>query len=272
MKNKTKSRIAMSMAVGLALMAGVLCWLLLSWGRAARTPPSPGAPTSTGGDPAAPSLTIISGASSSTGEDAASEASDDGFPIVDWTYWQSVNPDVIGWITVPGTTIDSPIVQAPPDEPDYYLSHDIYGDYNIYGAIHLDAECSEQGLDSRNAVILGHHSGNLNAAPFGIIQRYADETFASEHATILLQTPEWKRTYEVRFAQIVNGLDPSKRTTFNGDEDFRAWYDGMWADAAMKLDVITEPEQVISLVSCSYYLHPENERTVVVASGDKMVP
>ena len=179
MTNKTKSRIAMGMAMGFALMAGVLCWLLLSWGQAANTPPSPGAPPSAGGTPAIPSLTITSGASFPTGEDAASEAADDSFPIVDWAYWQGVNPDVIGWITVPGTTINSPIVQAPTDSPDFYLSHDVYGNYNIYGAIYLDAECAEAGLNSRNAVILGHHSGNLDAAPFGVIQEYVDKSFAA---------------------------------------------------------------------------------------------
>ena len=273
MTNETKSRILLGMSVGFALMAAILCWLLHSWGGAARTPPSPRTLSPTQGNTVDPSLTVTSGESSSTGEDAASE--DDGFPIVDWEYWQNVNPDVIGWITVPGTTIDSPIVQAPEADPDFYLSHDVYGSYNVYGAIHLDAECAETGLDSRNAVILGHHSGNLDAAPFGVIQEYADETFATGHATILLQTPEWTRTHEVRFAQIVNGLEPTKRTVFHNDGEFRSWYRDMLADAAMTLDSATEPEQVISLVSCSYYVHPENERTVVVASesgGDQMVP
>lgn len=268
MTNKTKARIAAGMAVGFALLAATLCWLLLSWGQAARTPPSPEAPPSTDDDPASPSPTISSGASSLAGEDAASETEDDGdgFPTVDWAYWQGVNPDVIGWITVPGTTINSPIVQAPTGDPDFYLSHDVYGNHNIYGAIHLDAECAEKGLDSRNAVILGHHSGNLDAAPFGVIQEYVDEVFAAEHATVFLQTPDWKRTYGVRFARLVNGQEPSKRTIFHSDEDYRAWYDGMRADATMTLDAATEPDQAVSLVSCSYYLHPENERTVVVAS------
>ena len=275
MTNKTKSRILLGMSVGFALMAAILCWLLHSWGGAAQTPPSPRILSPTQGDTADPSLTITSDASSSTGEDDASEAADDGFPTVDWAYWQGVSPDVIGWITVPGTTINSPIVQAPTDDPDFYLSHDVYGNYNVYGAIYLDAECVEAGLDSRNAVILGHHSGNLEAAPFGVIQEYADETFAAGHATILLQTPEWKRAYEVRFAQIVNGLEPSKRTVFHNNEDFRMWYDAMRMDASMTLDGTMEPEQAVSLVSCSYYVHPENERTVVVASesgGDQMVP
>lgn len=248
MRTGIKSCIVLSAAAVLALMAVVLCCILHSWEQAAQTPPSPDT------------------VSSSTRDDITASSEADSFPEVDWSYWQGINPDVIGWITVPGTTIDSPIVQDPKDAPDYYLSHDVYRNYNIYGAIHLDAECADDGLASRNAVLLGHHAENLSAAPFGVIQKYVDASFAVDHAIVLLQTPDWQRTYKVRFSQIISGLEPAKRTTFMDDKDFRDWYDGMKSAAAMTLDAITEPEQTLSLVSCSYYLHPDNERTVVVAS------
>lgn len=81
-----------------------------------------------------------------------------------------------------------------------------------------------------------------------------------------MQTPEWRKTYEVRFAQIVNGLENNKFTSFADDEAFQTWYDGARDDAAMTLDTETEPLSVISLVSCSYNIWVANERTVVVAS------
>lgn len=248
MKARTKSRIALGLAAAFLLAAAGMFAALQSWRSAAKTPPSPnGVPVS--------SETATEG----TGDD-------DPFPVVDWDYWQGVNPDVIGWITVPGTTIDSPVVQAPKDDPTYYLKHDVYGNYNPHGAIYLDAEC-EDGLLSRNAVIMGHHYGNdVEAAPFGTIAEYKDEGFASGHATVYLQTPEWRKTYEVRFAQIVNGLERNKFTSFADDEAFQTWYDGARADAAMVLDAETEPQSVISLVSCSYNIWVANERTVVVAS------
>lgn len=247
MKARTKSRIALGLAAALLLAAAGMFAVLQSWRSAAGTPPSPnGVPASS---------------------EAASEATGDAdpFPVVDWDYWQGVNPDVIGWITVPGTTIDSPVVQAPKDDPTFYLKHDVYGNYNPHGAIYLDAEC-EDGLLSRNAVIMGHHFSDLDAAPFGIIAEYKDEGFAREHSTVYLQTPEWKKTYEVRFVQIVNGLERNKFTSFADDTAFQTWYDGARADAAMVLDAETEPQSVISLVSCSYNIWVANERTVVVAS------
>lgn len=249
MKARTKSHIAFCLAAVLLAAATALVWLLFSWRQAADTPPSP-------------NLT------SEEQEKAIEEAEESGgFPVVDWAYWQGINSDIIGWITVPGTTINSPILQAPVDDPEYYLHHDVYKNYNPHGAIYLDAECEELGLLSKNAVIMGHHFGNdLEGAPFGIISSYTDESFAREHATVLIQTPEWQRTYEVRFAQIVNGTEPNKRTVFAGDEDYRDWYDSARSEATVVLDADTEPEQTISLVSCSYFIWVQNERTVVVTS------
>ena len=243
MRARTKSRIAMGLAAVLLLGAAGVFALLQAWRSASKTEPSP------------------------NGIPATSEAeADDPYPTVDWDYWQGINTDVIGWVTVPGTTINSPIVQAPKDDPGYYLKHDIYRNYNPYGAIYLDADC-EAGLLSRNAVIMGHHILNeYDAAPFSIIERYTEDGFASGHATVYLQTPEWKKTYEVRFAQIVNGAAHGKFTSFADDMAFQTWYEGAREDAAVVLDPETEPQSVISLVSCSYNIWVENERTVVVAS------
>lgn len=243
MKKRTKSRIALAVSGVFMLGAISLFAFLLYCRQAAQTPPSPNA----------------------TVEDVKEDG--DGFPVVDWAYWQGVNPDVIGWVTIPETTVDSPILQAHADAPDYYLRHDVYGNYNPHGAIYLDADCEELGLSSRNAVILGHHIGDdFVSAPMGTIANYSDAAFAAEHSVILIQTPTAKMTYGVRFAQIVNGLERNKRIDFEGDTDFHSWYGTQLDAAAMVLDAETEPEQVISLVTCSYNIWVDNERTVLVTS------
>ena len=242
MKKRTKSRIALSASAVFLLSAAAMVALLLMSREAAITPPSPNAPE-------------------------AVEDSGDGFPEVDWAYWQGINPDVIGWVTIPGTSVNSPILQAHADAPEYYLRHDVHGNYNPHGCIYLDAACEELGLSSRNVVIMGHHFWNDTvAAPMGIIASYTDEAFAREHANVLIQTPTAKMTYEARFAQIVNGRERNKRIDFEGEADFRAWYGESRANAAMVLDSETEPKQVISLVTCSYNIWVDNERTVLVTS------
>ena len=160
--------------------------------------------------------------------------------------------------------------QAHASDPDYYLHHDIYRNYNPLGALYLDAECEKEGFQSPNAVILGHSLTLGNAVTcFGNIQRYSGKSFASEHQTVLIQTPNTKMRYTVRFANIVKGWEPTKRTVFAGDSDFRNWYDSSRESAAMVLDTDSEPNQVISLVSCSYNFWKQNERTVVTTSIDQ---
>lgn len=246
LKKVTKSRIALAASgLLLAAAAGVLV-LFLHFEQAANPSPSPN------GTPEA--------AGEANGEESP-------FPVVDWDYWKGVNPDVIGWVIIPGTDVNHPIVQAHADAPDFYLKHDVYKDYNPLGAIYLDADCEELGLSSRNAVLMGHHiEGAGGATAFGIIKSYKDKAFASDHATVLIQTPTAQMEYTVRFSQIVKGWEPVKRTSFEGDADFRQWYDSCRSEAAMVLDGETEPGQTVSLVSCSYNYWAWNERTVVVTS------
>lgn len=204
------------------------------------------------------------------GDAAAAEAGQGEWPEVDWAWWQARNPDVIGWITVPGTDINHPICQAHADDPDFYLTHDAYGDYNPLGAVYLDAECEAEGLSSRNAVVLGHSRRLTGAVTgFGYVMSYAGREFAASHADVLIQTPAGRTRYKVRFANVVPGWEPSKRTSFESDADFRSWYDGERASADMVLDADAEPERVVSLVSCSYYTWKSNERTVVTTSAER---
>lgn len=245
MRKRTKSRIALAVSVLLLAAAAGILVLFLHFEQAANPSPSP----------------------NGTHETIDIEAADSLFPVVDWEYWKGVNPDVIGWVTIPGTDVNHPIVQAHADAPDFYLKHDVYKNYNPLGAIYLDADCEELGLSSRNAVLMGHHIGGANGATaFGVIASYKDKAFASDHATVLIQTPTAQMEYTVRFSQIVKGWEPVKRTSFEGDADFRQWYDDCRSKAAMVLDGEIEPGQTVSLVSCSYNYWAWNERTVVVTS------
>ena len=106
-----KSRAAFAAAAVFLAVAAILFGVLLHFYRDASPSPSPnGTPQET------------------ATESAGGRESE--FPTVDWDYWKSVNGDVIGWITVPGTDINHPILQAHASDPDYYLHHDIYRNYN----------------------------------------------------------------------------------------------------------------------------------------------
>lgn len=185
----------------------------------------------------------------------------DGFPSVDWAHLQSANPAIVGWVTVPGTTIDFPVCAASADAPNYWLTHDASGGYNIYGVPFLDADCAGGIEGSRNTVILGHnfHGGRM-FAPFA---DYLDEDFAREHRTVLLQTPTAKYRLKVMAAEAIPGWQKAKVTEFENDGQFLR-YVGERLEAA---DVVLENdlgiERLFTFVTCSYTQWAQNERTCV---------
>ncbi len=188
---------------------------------------------------------------------------DDGFPFVDWAYWRDTNPAVIGWVTIPGTSIDHPIVQGPVEDPDYYLDHDVHGNPNSHGCPYLDADCAELGLLSPNSVIFAHHMDD--GSMFSQIADFSDAAFAAKHPTILLQTPEWKATLTPRMVGIVNANSELKWTGFADDATFSAWWQEKRDDAILDLGSGETPARAYSFVTCSYNTW-SNERTVVYAA------
>lgn len=125
-----------------------------------------------------------------------------------------MNPDVVGWIEVPGTSISQPVVKAPGEDPTYYLSHDVYRERNFWGCPYVDAGC-KAGLSSWNAVIFGH---NISYPPamFHELEGYRSGQFAAEHAEVVLHTPSCTRRLAVAGADTVPGWEHAKRVEFAG--------------------------------------------------------
>lgn len=243
MKRKTKSRIAFGVSGALLLIAAALVGAYL-WMSSKAEAPSP--------SPSADEVEYV-------------EEQGGLFPVIDWDYWKSVNPDVIGWVTVPGTAIDYPVVQARESDPTYYLNHDVYGSWNIYGCPYLDSECADDGFMSPNAVVFAHHMNN--GSMFSDFAKYNSWDYALEHSQILLQTPDEKRVLETRFVDIISAWSTLKRTEFLNETDYRAWYLEMSDEADVVLDGESRPSHVLTFVTCSYN-YWSNERTLVVASPE----
>ncbi len=245
MRRRTAARVAGALACAAVCAIGASIWAVSSMrGAAASTEASPRA-------------------------EHAADA--DGFPAVDWGYWKGVNPDVIGWITVPGTPIDYPVVQASAADPGHYLDHDVYGNWNYAGCPYLDAACAEGGLlGSKNAVVSGHNLGWGDEALFASIARYTDESFAAAHRTVLVQTPEAKQALQVAGAARIRGGEQVKRTEFSSEGDWRDYVARRLAECSVVLDEGAEDaEAMVTICTCSYVEWADDERTLVYATAER---
>jgi sortase B len=210
-----------------------------------------------------------------TGHD---ETSIDTFPFIDWDFWAQQNPDVVGWITVPDTGIDCPVVKAPANDPERYLTHDAYGAWNWCGCPYLDADCvlpqtidDPLGLsDSEGALVPNHvisgHTLNGSHAFSADFSRYSDPGFVRGHPHILIQSPEMRCTLYVTAVSVENDSGFAQRTSFADHSDYVSWWKRVRRIATLYADEESAaPKSLYTFCTCSYGSN-EDERTLVFAS------
>lgn len=103
------------------------------------------------------------------------------------------NADTVGWLTIPETDIDYPVMQTPGDDY-YYLYRDFYGNENGNGSLFVAAGCDVEGA-STNWIIRGQNM--KSGAMFGGLLKYRKKDYMQEHNVIFLDTLEGRRTYEI---------------------------------------------------------------------------
>ncbi|MBQ3588855.1 MAG: chloride channel protein, partial [Clostridia bacterium] len=89
---------------------------------------------------------------------------------------KTANSDVIGWIYVPGTAIDYPLVQG--SDNSKYLNTAWDGTWNKAGAIFMEERNSAE-FDDFNTIIYGHNMGN--GSMFSDLHLYRDPGFLPEN-------------------------------------------------------------------------------------------
>ncbi len=182
-------------------------------------------------------------------------------------YYQDVyakNDDMIGWISIPGTDIDYPVMQSV-DAPDFYLDHGFDKQKSAYGALYVQENCSI--LNSDNLIIYGHNM--KNGKMFSDLCRYADKCFYEEYKTIYFDTLDVFGTYEIvyvfrtevykdgcfKYYNFVNARNEDDFNAFMAKCDDLKLYDtGVTASYG---------DRLITLSTCDPYA--KNGRMVVVA-------
>ena len=174
---------------------------------------------------------------------------------------QAEYPDVKGWISIPGTCVDYPVLQSSADDPEYYLRRTYKGEHRTAGSIFFQWDCSPE---SKNLVVYGHNMSD--GTMFAVLQKMADETFRKEHSQILLQTSDGLREYRIA-AVLKTDIQklPFNRTEFADDADFLSFQKELFAQSLYKPETIPGADcRLLTLVTCSYEW--ESARTVVVAA------
>lgn len=158
---------------------------------------------------------------------APEESTEPVAELRDLTELFAQNQDCIGWLCVPETQIDYPVMFTL-EEPQRYLRRSFYGAYSQSGVPFLDFRCNENS----NLILYGHNM--KNGTMFGSLTGYTDANFAAEHPVIELQTAAGLSRYAVFAVAAVQKTDP--------------WYDFIESSDSAKFE-----EQVENLLRNACY-------------------
>ncbi len=106
-----------------------------------------------------------------------------------------LNHDLVGYLNFPYDYLNLryPVMQTPEDD-DYYLSHDFYGNESIVGCPYVPASC-DVFAPSDNIVIYGHNlkTGGM----FNKLTYYREKSYWESHQTFHFDTLYERHTYRI---------------------------------------------------------------------------
>ena len=126
------------------------------------------------------------------------------------------NSDCIGWILIPETAVDYPVMHTP-DSPQKYLRKNFNGEYSVSGVPFLEGYSE---LFGDNLVIYGHNM--KNGTMFSDLTGYCDKAYAVEHPVLEFKTEDGIRCYTLYAAAQVKSL--------------HWWYNFSWVEEEAEFD------------------------------------
>lgn len=177
-----------------------------------------------------------------------------------------LNPDCIGWIKIPDTEINLPVMYTPEDY-EKYLYKNFEGEY-LYRGLPFMAENTLLNK-SQNYIIYGHNMNDGTA--FANLKMYLDQSWANEHKYCYFNTAYAEGVYElmdVVITKIYNVDDECfKYYKYTGElteDDFNTYV--YYMDQMSKFDTGVDAvwgDQLLSLSTCYRIYDPEGRLVIV---------
>ena len=157
----------------------------------------------------------------------------------------NINDDIVGWIRLPGTRIDYPVVQG--IDNNFYVYHDIQRHPSGAGTIFIDRRNNENFTDF-NTVVYGHNM--LNGSKFADLKNFSDVGYFHNNPTGSLFLIDATYILEI-FAYL--RVEHNDRIIYGSksDENFQEFIDYVRSIATNYRDVqLSGEDRFVTLSTC----------------------
>lgn len=171
--------------------------------------------------------------------------------LLDW------NSDIKGWIWLPDTDIDYPVVQGA--DNDYYLNHTTDRKKSIIGSIFIENK-NRGDFQDDVTVLYGHNikGGRM----FSPLAGYKDQSYYELHPILYFYTPAANYRVELFAGQVLNGVTGEFPLNFESEEKRKEWINQLKISSTISSGKMPETnERIMALCTCSYEY--QNARYVV---------
>jgi sortase B len=177
-----------------------------------------------------------------------------------------VLPDgAAAWLTVGGTSIDYPVAQASAEAPEFYLSHDLWGNDASAGCPYLDHRCD---ASATRALVYAHRLGTTGKQFSPIAGTWRQVEFDKVGA-LVWTTPDGTESFRPLCAlRVDKTYQPIQSFGEQSAEEFRSWLAGLLADSSAQTTdaagLAARAKKEITLVTCSSEQSGQRDRTLLV--------
>ena len=165
----------------------------------------------------------------------------------------------MGWLTIPDTTVDYPVVWTP-EKPEHYLRRDFYGTHASGGTPFLDGRNQAQA-EGQNLIVYGHNM--LDGSMFKPVLQYLTPNFRQTHQDIYLELNGAQYHYQVLAALETSTRSPVYAYTDLSDSTEMEGFRAMLLEET-SLDAIPHAEGYLTLSTCND--QGGNSRVLVIAA------
>lgn len=170
----------------------------------------------------------------------------------EWTRLRERWPDLAAWVTVEGTSIDSPVMKAPDDDSEFYLDHGPDREEDSIGCPYIDPRTT---ADGPYTIVYAHRAWGTNGFS-EISDAHTQETFDGI-GDCVWSTPDGgvKRLRKLCSARVP--ADDATTQTFEWSSDLarRLWVGTVVRNASVKVDgaedFANHARKTVTLVTCS---------------------
>lgn len=161
---------------------------------------------------------------------------------------REVNPDVVGWIQIPGTNVNYPLMQG--EDNDFYLKNTWEGEENSMGSIFMEYQCSPD-LTDFNTIVYGHNM--TDRTMFAALKSYSGQEYWEEHPYVYIVSDAGVYRYEIYSSYKADVGSDTYALFIKKTETKQTYIDLTLEQSVIDTGIVPETtDRILTLSTCSH--------------------